>query len=60
MKLNIDLHILKEIITLQAQKEKAVKKANEYWTIMRECDSKMKALIEFIEGEVDKNDKKDI
>lgn len=58
MRINIDLHILKKIIALQRKKDEAVIKANNAWTIMRECDAEIKALTEFIEGECEGNEDK--
>lgn len=58
MRINIDLHILKKIIALQRKKDEAIIKADNEWTIMRECDAEIKALTEFIEGECEGNEKK--
>ncbi len=51
MKINIDLHILKKIISLQRRIDKEVTLADKHWKGVLASYNELKALTEFIEGE---------
>ena len=60
MKINIDLHILKKILMIQDKLLTEMVNADKHWNTIMQLQGEVRALLEFIQGEIvaaEKNDK---